>query len=120
MTAPLRAVAREVRPVVSWPRRLYTLVAPGPFSDSLDPVALGEALVGSARELEGEDVQLIVHRFEPQGVSLIVLGARVRAVLHTWPEHGRATLDVSTSRSEPAPSLAQRLVAALPLLLIED
>lgn len=36
----------------------------------------------------------LVKRFSPHGVTLVLVGAEVRIVLHTWPEHGQATLDV--------------------------
>ena len=35
-----------------------------------------------------------IHRWDPQGLSVVVLGDELRLVLHTWPEHGLATLDI--------------------------
>ncbi|TNE84343.1 MAG: hypothetical protein EP330_29435 [Deltaproteobacteria bacterium] len=50
-----------------------------------DPRALVDALVPLGEE--------VAHRFEPHGLSLVRIGSRGSAALHTWPEHDRATLD---------------------------
>jgi S-adenosylmethionine decarboxylase len=34
------------------------------------------------------------HQFEPQGVTGVVLLAESHLAVHTWPEHGYATIDV--------------------------
>lgn len=36
------------------------------------------------------------HEFSPQGVSVVVVLAESHAAIHTWPEHGYASLDVFT------------------------
>ncbi len=49
------------------------------------------------------------HRFEPQGRSTVAFGPRFVGVLHTWPEHGRLTLDVR--RDGPGPDIEAALRA---------
>ena len=49
------------------------------------------------RALGGRPVTWLRHEFSPRGVSLAAVCARVRVVLHTWPEVGEATLDVWSS-----------------------
>ena len=75
--------------------------------------------MGSAAVLGGEDpeylrasieevcaivglqlTQVLEHRFQPQGVSLLLLGPQLRLALHTWPERGLATLDVLGPEAE--------------------
>lgn len=51
------------------------------------------------RVLAAEGLELtrwLQHQFAPQGVSLLGFGAYGRIALHTWPEYGRATLDLWT------------------------
>ena len=60
--------------------------------------------------------QLLEHRFQPQGVSLVLLGPQLRLALHTWPERGLATLDVLAPQAEllglVVEGVAQRLGCA--------
>lgn len=34
------------------------------------------------------------HVYEPQGVSRVLVADNARLLLHTWPEHGSASLDI--------------------------
>ncbi len=36
------------------------------------------------------------HRFEPQGITVVVVIAESHISIHTWPEHGYAAMDVFT------------------------
>ena len=49
-------------------------------------------------------------RFEPQGVSGVVLLAESHASIHTWPEHGYAAVDVYTCGPE---TIAQAVLAEI-------
>jgi S-adenosylmethionine decarboxylase len=58
------------------------------------------------------------HQFEPRGVTGVVLLAESHLAVHTWPEHGFATLDVyacnHTENNMPkAEALFDRLRATL-------
>jgi len=114
VTQPLRASIARPLP---WPRGLFTLVADQPFSSSLEPTHLREALARAMAEHAPGVVGLVVHQFEPQGVSLIALGPALRSVLHSWPEHGRATLDVSAPTAEIGARVALRISELLALEL---
>jgi S-adenosylmethionine/arginine decarboxylase-like enzyme len=52
------------------------------------------------------------HRFDPTGVSVVGMGPRVRVAFHTWPERGRATVDVYAPDPNLEPIL-QRLSSVL-------
>ena len=59
-------------------------------------------------------LQLISHRFDPQGVTGLSLLAESHLSIHTWPESGYAAVDVFTCGDHTMPELAcQELVAAL-------
>jgi len=58
------------------------------------------------------------HQFVPQGVTGTVLLAESHLAIHTWPEHGFATVDVyvcnlATDNSDKADRLFRALEAAL-------
>ena len=58
------------------------------------------------------------HQFTPQGVTGTVLLAESHLAIHTWPEHGFATVDVyvcnlATDNSDKADRLFRALEAAL-------
>lgn len=76
--------------------RLFTADLSGVLARVLDDASQLEALL--SRCLEGASGHRphtwLRHRFDPQGVSLLGQGARVRVAMHTWPELGSATLDI--------------------------
>lgn len=41
------------------------------------------------------------HVYQPQGISRLLVTGNARLLLHTWPEYGRASLDVLTWAAEP-------------------
>ena len=67
---------------------------------SLCPLLLDDAehletsLLGLLEQNGQSASSAFVKRFSPQGVTLVLVGAQVWVVLHTWPERGQATLDV--------------------------
>jgi S-adenosylmethionine decarboxylase len=59
-------------------------------------------------------LQLISHRFDPQGVTGLALLAESHLSIHTWPESGYAAVDVFTCGDHTMPELAcNELVQAL-------
>ena len=59
-------------------------------------------------------LQLISHRFDPQGVTGLALLAESHLSIHTWPESGYAAVDVFTCGDHTMPERAcQRLIADL-------
>ena len=41
-----------------------------------------------------------VHRYEPQGVTVLVIIAESHLMIHTWPEYGYAAIDIFTCKDE--------------------
>ncbi len=63
----------------------------------LDGVSYLEALLRSACEDAGATVlKTAVHKFQPQGVTVICLLAESHASIHTYPEHGVYMADIFT------------------------
>jgi len=54
-------------------------------------------LLENAAEASGATVlQTISKKFDPQGVTVVSLLAESHISIHTWPEEGRASVDVYT------------------------
>ena len=47
-----------------------------------------------------------MHRFEPQGITALLLLAESHLSIHTWPESGYAAVDVFTCGSHTQPEVA--------------
>ena len=54
------------------------------------------ALTGAARIAGAHVVDTRFHKFNPHGVSGIVVISESHITIHTWPEYGYAALDVFT------------------------
>jgi S-adenosylmethionine decarboxylase proenzyme len=59
-----------------------------------DAVALEALVVRAAREAGATIVNATFHRFNPIGISGVVVIAESHVAIHTWPEHGCASVDV--------------------------
>jgi len=99
MSIPARRPAPAPR---IWDRHQSTLrVTAGTPEDALEPARVCEVLremghrMAAAEGTPAGAVQLQTHHFQPQGLSVVVVLPGLRAVLHTWPEHGLATLDLA-------------------------
>ena len=79
-----------------------------------DPGALQGCLEEAAREGGATVLASRFRRFEPQGVSGVVIIAESHVTCHTWPELGYAAVDVFTC-GEPAvgEAIAERIIQRL-------
>ena len=84
-------------------------------ADRLDDEALIRNSITQAVQQAGATLlQLISHRFTPQGVTALALLAESHLSIHTWPESGYAAVDVFTCGDHTMPERAcDRLIAAL-------
>ncbi|MGD9985269.1 adenosylmethionine decarboxylase [Pseudonocardia sp.] len=81
-------------------------------AEVLDDVAGLRAALSDALTAAGATVrQVVAEAFEPHGVTLVALLAESHASVHTWPEHGRALVDVFTCGDAADPELAVALLA---------
>ena len=58
--------------------------------------SLEEILVGAARAMGATVVSVHFHKFNPHGVSGVVVISESHLTVHTWPEYGYAAIDVFT------------------------
>ncbi|OGR10822.1 MAG: S-adenosylmethionine decarboxylase proenzyme [Desulfobacterales bacterium RIFOXYA12_FULL_46_15] len=62
----------------------------------LDEVRVENALLNAARESGATIISSSFHKFEPQGVSGVVVIAESHFTIHAWPEHDYAAVDIFT------------------------
>jgi S-adenosylmethionine decarboxylase len=79
-----------------------------------DEAFLRDAITTAAKRAGATLLNLITHRFEPQGVTGLALLAESHISIHTWPESGYAAVDVFTCGDHTMPERAcQVLVSEL-------
>jgi S-adenosylmethionine decarboxylase len=81
-----------------------------------DGPALAKALADAATEEGATVLGMIEHRFEPSGVTILLLLAESHVSLHTYPAEGRAFFDAFTCgvRCEPI-NIFRRFIDGLPV-----
>lgn len=89
---------------MSWVHVTGIFGAAAPHDPSFAPARIEAAVREALRELG--PATLHCHRFEPQGLSVVLLTAASRLFLHTWPERGVASFDLHLeSETLAAPAL---------------
>jgi S-adenosylmethionine decarboxylase len=78
-----------------------------------DEPFLRAALTSAVRACGATVCDVISKRFQPQGVTVLVLLAESHASLHTYPERGSIFLDVFTCGENADPALAVDSIAAV-------
>jgi S-adenosylmethionine decarboxylase len=82
-----------------------------------DPVILNDhelienILIDGAKHAKATIVESVFHKFNPHGVSGVVVIADSHLSIHTWPEYGFAALDLFTCGEEISPWVAFEYVA---------
>jgi S-adenosylmethionine decarboxylase len=66
-----------------------------------------QALLHAARLVSATVIEVVSHKFQPCGVTVVVAIAESHLSVHTWPEHGYAAVDVFTCSAEPLNSEVQ-------------
>jgi len=60
-----------------------------------------QALLRAAEMVSATVIQVVSHKFQPHGVTVVVAIAESHISVHTWPEYGYAAVDVFTCSAEP-------------------
>jgi len=76
-----------------------------------DEAFLRTAITSAAKRAGATLLNLITHRFEPQGVTGLALLAESHISIHTWPESGYAAVDVFTCGDHTMPERACQVLA---------
>ena len=72
-----------------------------------------EVMLKAARAANATIIDSIFHLFKPHGVSGVVVIAESHFAIHTWPEHGYASVDLYTCGSKTRPWEAFKTVKKL-------
>ncbi len=73
----------------------------------LNDEAFVRTTITTAAKVAGATLlNLVTHRFEPQGVTGLALLAESHISIHTWPENGYAAVDVFTCGNHTMPEKA--------------
>ena len=62
-----------------------------------------QAMTGAAEYAKATVVDDVFHKFNPHGVSGVVVIAESHLAIHTWPEYGYAAVDLFTCGEEVDP-----------------
>ncbi|MDI6703513.1 MAG: adenosylmethionine decarboxylase [bacterium] len=65
-----------------------------------------EILIKAAERSSANILKTAFHKFNPHGVSGVVVIAESHLSIHTWPEHGYAAADIFTCGNTLKPNLA--------------
>ncbi|WP_416666138.1 adenosylmethionine decarboxylase [Egbenema bharatensis] len=71
-----------------------------------DPFFVRKSLQEAAKQAKSTLLNEVLHEFEPQGVTALVLLAESHISIHTWPEQGYAAVDVFTCGQHTEPEKA--------------
>ena len=71
-----------------------------------DEAFIRTTITTAAKKAGATLLNLITHRFEPQGVTGLALLAESHISIHTWPENGYAAVDVFTCGDHTMPDKA--------------
>lgn len=72
-----------------------------------------DAMLKAARAADATIIDSIFHHFKPHGVSGVVVIAESHFAIHTWPEHGYASVDLYTCGAKTRPWEAFKVVKKL-------
>jgi S-adenosylmethionine decarboxylase len=76
-------------------------------SDKLDNIqAIEDMMVAAAKKANAEIIKVVFHRFEPHGVSGVVVISESHLTIHTWPELQYAAIDIFTCGEHVDPWVA--------------
>jgi S-adenosylmethionine decarboxylase len=76
-----------------------------------DVDAVAEIMVQAAHEANATVIERAFHRFQPQGVSGVVVIQESHLSIHTWPETGYAAMDFYTCGDHTNPWAACEFAA---------
>lgn len=75
---------------------------------------LRTTLCQAVEQTEATIIDRVSHKFEPQGVTVLLLLAESHASIHTWPTEGYAAVDIYTCNAQnPVQNIVNHLVVKL-------
>jgi len=61
-----------------------------------NPKEIKKILIRSVKEAKSTPLEVIIHKFSPQGLTGVVLLAESHVALHSWPEFNYLAIDIFT------------------------
>ncbi len=71
-----------------------------------DPKKIKQILIKAVKEAKSTPLEIIVHKFTPQGLTGVVLLAESHIAIHTWPEIDYLAIDIFTCGQKALPDKA--------------
>jgi len=71
-----------------------------------DPKKIKEILIEAVKKANNTPLKVVIHKFQPQGITGIVLLAESHIALHSWPEFNYIAIDIYTCGNKAAPEKA--------------
>jgi len=68
-----------------------------------DEKEIKKILIGAAKSGKSRPLEIIIHKFNPQGMTGIVLLAESHIALHFWPEFNYLAIDIFTCGDKATP-----------------
>ena len=72
-----------------------------------------EMLIEAAKRAKGTVLKTSLYKFEPQGVTGVVLLSESHISIHTWPERGYCSIDAYTCGNHTKPAEAIKYMKSL-------
>ena len=71
-----------------------------------DPKEIKRILIEAVKKANNTPLKVTIHKFQPQGITGIVLLAESHIALHSWPEFNYIAIDIYTCGNKAAPEKA--------------
>lgn len=71
-----------------------------------DPKIIKDILTTAAKKAHNTPLEVIIHKFEPQGLTGVILLAESHIALHLWPEFNYIAIDIFTCGNKTSPQKA--------------
>lgn len=84
-----------------------------PFATLDDPDAIKQAVLSAVEVCGATLLDLSLHRFTPQGVTVVATLSESHLAIHTWPERGEFAADLFHCASFETEPVVARLVEGL-------
>ena len=68
-----------------------------------DSKKIEKILIEAVKRAKNTPLEVVIHKFKPQGLTGIVLLAESHVAIHTWPEFNYVALDIYTCGDKASP-----------------
>jgi len=70
-------------------------------------------LQAAAKRAKTKILNVYTHHFDPQGITCVIAIAESHLVIHTWPEHKFASIDIYTCGDDAMPEKAKDYIVEI-------